>query len=100
MPLNRIALLLLCAVGAVSMALWQSSRTYAQPALRVPEQVAVFSVCGQALDAATGVQTKANAWFDNNRSVKVVQREMFTAPCPGATEFGSIAITIAIHYSQ
>ena len=53
-----------------------------------------------ALDAATGVQTKVNAWFDNNRSVKVVQREMFTAPCPGATEFGSIAITIAIHYSQ
>jgi hypothetical protein len=98
MQLNRTFVFFIGAVLVAWMSLPGSNPASAQSVPRVPEEVAVFSVCSQAPDAARDVQSKVNVWFDSHRSVRVVQREMFTAACPGATEFGSIAITVAIHY--
>jgi hypothetical protein len=95
---DRIRLGLLVVIGAVCLSVWESRASYGQPVPRAPEQIAVFSVCSQAPDAATSVEKKVNDWFDSHRTVRVLQREMFTASCPGATEFGSISITVAIHY--
>ena len=97
---RRDGLFLVCVACIVMIAWLQSRLAHAQDRQRAQEEVAVFSVCSQAVDAAAGVQTKVNAWFDDHRTARVLQREMFTAPCPGATEFASIAITIAIHYQK
>lgn len=98
MALRRALLFtcVVCVVGIASRA-WVG---YAQTTPHAREEVAVFSACRQAPDAAAAVQTQVNAWFDDHRAVRVLQREMFTAPCPGATEFGSVAITIAVHYQR
>ena len=99
MRLTRIVVVVLGTVAVASLG-WQSIRLAAQTPLRIPEQIAVFSGCGQAPAAAKDVEAKVNTWFDDHRAVRVVQRELFTAPCPGAVEYGSVAITIAIHYQS
>jgi hypothetical protein len=58
----------------------------------------VFSSCKQAADAAREIQKDMNGWFSDHRTIGVIQRDMFTPPCPGAVEYGSVAITSAIHY--
>ena len=98
MQINRTFMLFIGVVFLAWVCLRNSKPTYAQTTPRTPEELAVFSVCSQAPDAARDVSAKVNAWFDSHRSVRVLQRQMYTASCPGATEFGSIAITVAIHY--
>jgi hypothetical protein len=99
MRLNRTIPWIACALLVVCLVLRGSRGAGAQTTV-AQEAVAVFSVCDQAPAAAREVQAKVNAWFDerDHRSVQVLQREMFTAPCPGAVQFGSVAITLAVHY--
>ena len=100
MQINRASLVVIGLMFAAGILFRHSTPTFAQTTPGVREELAVFSVCSQAPDAARDVSANVNAWFDNHRSVRVLQRQMYTAPCPGATQFGSIAITVAIHYQQ
>ena len=97
MRLNRTTLGIACGLLVFCFVLRGPHRADAQTTL-VPEAVAVFSVCDQAPAAARDIQAKVNTWFEEHRAVQVLQREMFTAPCPGAVQFGSVAITLAVHY--
>jgi len=99
MPVNRtLPLWILIGLCLAWIAWRETPSAHAQPAPVAREQAAIFSSCGQAPAAARSVESKANAWLSDHRTIRVLQREMFTAPCPGVTEYGSIAITVAIHY--
>jgi hypothetical protein len=100
MQINRASVAFIGFVFVAAMLLRHSTPSYAQTTPGIREELAVFSVCSQAPDAAREVSANVNAWFDNHHSARVLQRQMYTAPCPGATQFGSIAITVAIHYQQ
>jgi hypothetical protein len=84
---RRRVLFLVCVACIVMIGWLQSKVTHAQKRQRAQEEVAVFSVCGQAADAATGVQSKVNTWLDDHRTARVLQQEMPNGQDPSSRQY-------------